>query len=98
LPRAVRDLMFDTMHGRVGTPAEFAVWNEAAAALRADPMAEIIIAQPERPALVIDPSKPPPASAVTPHVARIRELQRQASEQKAAEHADESEPAPASAA
>jgi hypothetical protein len=63
MPERVRDLIFTSLHGRVGSPQEFAVWQIAAAKLRNDPMAQVEIAEPAPP-----PAVPLGASHQLPHV------------------------------
>jgi hypothetical protein len=78
MPEAVRTLLFDQARGRVGTAQEFAVWQTAANALRADPQAEVEIAEPPRPP---PPPKRAPASYQVPHVREVLAAQAKAREQ-----------------
>jgi hypothetical protein len=88
LPERVRDLMFTTLQGRVGTPEQLSVWNDAAAVLKADPQAQVEIAEP--------PAPPPPPSGASyqlPHVAAVLAEQAKArAEQAEAEQAQEPPP------
>jgi hypothetical protein len=82
MPRSVHDICFEMR--RAGTPEQRSVWNDAAAVLHADPMAQVEIAGPPRPP---PPPQRAPASYQLPHV-------REALERRAAAEARAQEPPP----
>jgi hypothetical protein len=70
VPGSVRDFWFTALKGRVGTAEHLKPWQDAAAKLRADPQAEVVIADPE-------PPLPAPTSVhVIPMVAAALEQRR----------------------
>jgi hypothetical protein len=78
MPRSVHDICFE-MH-RAGTPEQLSVWNDAAAVLKADPMAQVEIADPPPPP---PPPEPATASYRVPVVAAAFERMEQARAEQA---------------
>jgi hypothetical protein len=80
MPESVRDYHFDNLRGRIGTAEQFSVWQTAANTLRADPQAQVEIADPPHPP---PPPERAPASYRLPHVKAVMAEQAKARETQA---------------